>query len=102
MLMYEELSQGKAGEPYAVRYKFGWSLNGCFSQSSTCHDVICHYISSVGGPGSESHGDCMVNWKDCCWPIEHDEYAEVVLPEDSPADSEFLPVKMIARDTASA
>ena len=67
-----EIRRGKAGEPHAVKYKFGWTLNGCTTASQTAaYDIVCHYVSGVIQDAKlpcDWHRDL-----DKLWAIEHDQ-----------------------------
>ena len=39
-----ETRSGKEGEPFAVRYKFGWTLNGSVRKVAVSEVVICNFV----------------------------------------------------------
>ena len=59
------------GEPYAVRYKFGWGLSGHANKQSVSNLVICNFVST-SPHFSKPHVDVLVADINRLWELENE------------------------------
>lgn len=62
--------KGRPGEPFAVRYRFGWTLNGQTAPARAMSGVICNYVKALNVSSPEDidlRGDL-----ESLWALERD------------------------------